>query len=948
MSSVLHRLSGLLLFVSLVSLEIVAGTTGKVAGTVTDAESGETIPYANVILEGTTLGAAANEDGKYVILNIPPGVYTVVASSIGFQKTRVTDVRVSVDFTTTLDLKLQTGDIELPPVVIQGERNPLIRPDLTNPVASITSESFQELPVDQIGEVIALQAGVVVDDDGSIHIRGGYSNEIAYSLNGITLNDPYGNFRSVGIATNAVQEVSVSTGTFSAEYGNALSGVVNYVTKEGGRRFTGSVRTYTGDYVSSRTSLFTNVDDVDPFNASRVELTLGGPVPAFGKNLSFYSSGVYQRQRGYLYGVRLYNPWDSHLSRVSFPSADPRAGSSDEPYYFGPLNHASSDAVGGSSGDGALVAMNTNRSYNLQLNLAYRFSPTLKLKYEVVFDDEVDQDYSKAFKFNPDGRPTTYLDGIVHSVDLTHTLSERMFYTVKGSYAVNHGNEYTYEDPTDPRYLPSFYLQLLGDAGYYTGGVNLGRFSRRTKTAALKFDMVAQVSDQHELKAGVEFRRHELKLSSYTIYFIDRNTGEIVNDFDDILRRNLQPVPVVQGEFSGLVTYEREPVQLAAYAQTKMEFARSFILNVGLRYEYFDPSASYNPEISGEYTVGAPPFLTKNLKPAEKKHRLSPRISVAYPITDRGVIRLSYGHFYQVPSLSQLYRNPDFKQLSGVTPTFGNPNANPQKSVQYEIGLQQGLTDDLKVDMTGFYKDVRDYIFLQEFRGGKGELSYYELTNLSYANTRGITVSVLKRRSPGSLFSASIDYTFQVAEGNRTEPTDEIFFDLKSGRQTETFLVPLSFDRQHTLNMTLTLSEPGDWTVSSIGRFRTGTPYTPSFPANVVPISFEQNSARQLTQWSVDLQAEKFFSLFGVSSSIFLRVENLFDTQNELFAYDNSGRALYNINEKVNPTQFSDLRRRIQRGDTGLIPETELNTFYEDPSRVSAPRLMRVGLSVVL
>jgi len=155
----------------------------------------------------------------------------------------------------------------------------------------------------------------------------------------------------------------------------------------------------------------------------------------------------------------------------------------------------------------------------------------------------------------------------------------------------------------------------------------------------------------------------------------------------------------------------------------------------------------------------------------------------------------------------------------------------------------------------------------------------------------------------------------------------------------------LSFDREHTLNATLTLSQPNNWAVSTIGRFRSGTPYTPSFPASVVPISFVQNTARQRTQWNVDLQAEKFFSLAGLSYSIFLRVENLFDTENELFAYANSGRALFNIEETVNTTQFSDLRRRIDRGDPGLIPESELDNFYADPSRVSPPRLIRFGVS---
>ncbi len=119
----------------------------------------------------------------------------------------------------------------------------------------------------------------------------------------------------------------------------------------------------------------------------------------------------------------------------------------------------------------------------------------------------------------------------------------------------------------------------------------------------------------------------------------------------------------------------------------------------------------------------------------------------------------------------------------GVTPTFGNPNVEPQKSVQYEIGLQQQLAEDLKIDVTGFYKDVSNYIFTQLYFYETGR-AYQLLTNLAYANSRGITISLFKRRSPGGLFQASIDYTFSISEGNRTEPSSELFFSEQSGKQT--------------------------------------------------------------------------------------------------------------------------------------------------------------------
>jgi hypothetical protein len=221
------------------------------------------------------------------------------------------------------------------------------------------------------------------------------------------------------------------------------------------------------------------------------------------------------------------------------------------------------------------------------------------------------------------------------------------------------------------------------------------------------------------------------------------------------------------------------------------------------------------------------------------------------------------------------------------------------------------------------------------------------LTNLNYANTRGVSISLLKRRSASDILSATIDYTFQIADGNRTEPAAEIFFNEQRGQLSETYLVPFGFDRSHTITSTVTLSEPSDWSLSFIGYVRTGTPYTPAFPSNVVPITFVQNSDRQPVQWNVDMKAEKFFELGPMKYSIFLQVDNLFDTQNELDVYASSGSALYDINSILNPAVYADIRRRIARGDPGLVPSSVIDNLDANPRNISMPRLVRFGASVI-
>jgi outer membrane receptor protein involved in Fe transport len=925
-----------------------AGNTGKISGVVRDSRTKEPIPGVNVVVQGKNLGAASDVEGRYVILNIPPGRYKVVATYIGYRRFEINDLNIAVDFTTQLDIGLVEGSVEMDAIVVQGERSPLIRQDLTNPVASISSESIDALPVTDISEVIGLQAGVVVDDDGSLHIRGGYGNEILYTLNGLNINNPYGNSRSVGVATNAVQEVSVSSGTFSAEYGGALSGVVNYVTKDGGPRWTGNLRYLTGGQLTDQDNLYYNINSggkFHPWRVNRTEASFGGPL--LGEDLTLFASGVYNWNGGSLFAERKYLPTDSYLSAESFPSGDPRRGASTNPYYFGPAVHDTSLLVGLPGGDGAIVPLNWSMGYNVQGNLSYRLSPSMKLKYEFINDHEQSPvGTARSHRYMPDGRALYSRTGYSHSLDFTHSVNERVFYTLKGSYTTETSSSRLYEDPTDSRYVPSFYAKTFPNTDYLVGGDNVDWFWQKSNTITGKLDLVAQALANHEVKAGLEVRSFTVRATSFTLLFEDPNDPNADPSFTNMLQNGNTFLPKVPTATGGYLEYEHHPLQFSAYLQDKIELFTSIILNMGVRYEYFNADAPYNPGLTQEMTYQDTIFLQDNLTPATPKHMVSPRISVSYPITDQGTIRFSYGHFYQIGSLSSLYTNPNFRAPLGTTPTFGNPNVNPQRSIQYELGLQQGLTENLRVELTAYYKDVRDYIYSQQVITPRGDKSYYLLTNLAYANTRGISLSLLKRRSPGDIFSASLDYTFQVSEGNRTEPLDEIFYNEQAGELSETYLVPLGFDRSHTLTSTITLSQPGDWLVSMIGFARTGTPYTPAFPSNVVPITFVQNSDRQPVQWNVDLKLEKYFTMFGIDYSIFLQVDNLFDRQNELTVYANSGQALYSIDETNNPALFTDLRRRISRNDPGMIPMNAVDSYYANPGNVSSPRLVRFGASV--
>jgi outer membrane receptor protein involved in Fe transport len=954
-----HLLLSLFFTTLFASTLIFAGSSGKIAGTVKDKETGEALPFANVFVDGTSMGAATDIDGNFTILNVSPGLYNITASVVGFQKVTITEVRVNVDFTTRIEFELSSGSIEMEAVVVQGVRDPLIRQDLTNPTVSINAETIRELPVDQISDIVKLQSGVTVGDDGNIHMRGGRDNETSYTLNGVSLNDPYNNKRSVGLATNAVQEVSVSSGTFSAEYGNALSGIVNYVTREGANDFSFSLRGYAGDYLTNNTDLFPNIDDINPLNRGRLEATLGGPV--FSNNIKFFVSGVYEKYNGLYEGTRLYNTTDSYLSRESFSSEtdakdtkkDKRFGSPGDAYWFNPYG-SETDSL--PTGDGAYVQMDPSTDINLQGNLIFNISSLVKLRYEAVYSKGEYKSYSstlsssgKTWKFNPDGVGTNYSDGLIQTLDLTHTVNQNMFYTLKGSYGIKGYQYYLYEDINDPRYLPTQYQLGIGNTGFKSGGTNLTRTDRQTTTMTFKGDLVSQMGN-HEFKLGFEARKHKVEYENYDIQILTADRKKISNDY--LLYHSdegfIREKPLAD-EDAGLITdYKKDPVDAALYLVDKMELANNFILNVGLRYEYFDAKSKYNTDLSSDLEDLKSEFIDRNLKDTEAKHYISPRLSVSYPITSESVIRFSYGHFFQNGSLSDLYYNENFYVTKGssITPKFGNANVEMQRSIQYELGLQQQITSNLKAEVTGYYKDVRDYIYFQTVFTNTGK-EYKELTNLAYSNVRGVSFRLERRRNKDDIFYGTLDYTFQIAEGNRTEPAEQLFFSETSGKQTETYLVPLSFDRNNILNITFGLYDYENWTFGIIYNLQSGTPYTPVYPSGIDNITFEQRSAPKPIQHNLDFKFEKFFKMGDFDWSVFLWVSNVLDTQNEKTVYESTGKALSTLEETSNPTEFNSIRNRIENGHAGLFDISEIDNYYSGRAeRVSKPREVRLGFSL--
>jgi hypothetical protein len=954
-----------------------AGTTGKIAGRVTDSETGEPLPFVNVLIDGTNMGAATDIDGYYAILNIPPGNYTLRVQYVGYQTIIVEGVLVKVDFTTERDFQLTSSAVELGELVVTAER-PLVIKDMTSSLSSVTADQIENLPVNSIQDVLRLSAGVV-EDAGRLSIRGGRTSEVAYWVNGISTTDVYNGSVGLTVENAAVQELQVISGTFNAEYGQAMSGVVNIITKQGGKNYTGQIKVYAGDYVSSGDefnfyqSVVTEADPVTGLTrivSSEVEkplekynpiyngeFSLSGPIPFTGDNITFFATGRYLYDKGYFYGSDWFRP-------------------------------------NGSPGSNSEVALNPFERYSAQGKLSYQISSAIRLSYDLFWNkSKRERNFfagypggtfygafgSHGFKYNPYGIPKNFNDAYTHLVTINHVVSPSTFYELRLSSYQNKIKQYVYESPlqgvnyiqqvdsigavtyqVDPN-GPDGYIEPNAAGGFdapasnsfLNRGMDMNHTDRKTSYLTGKLDITSQVNNANQVKLGFEARLHELELHNFRIIpKLDAN-GSVITPFQP----SIPQVGNINRE-----DYLKKPRELSAYIQDKIEFDK-IILNVGLRWDYFDansvvPADPRDPsiyvplgaknkfDVNGDGKIDQldnqsdPSAVERRrsywYKKVDPKTFFSPRLGIAFPITDRGVIHFSYGHFFQIPEFQYLYVNSEFKitESSGNV-LMGNPDLEPQKTAMYEIGLQQQLTDNIGVDVTLFYRDVRDWVGTSPLiTTYKADVEYSMYENKDYENVKGVTLKVEKRFSDNYSFRA--DYTFQSAEGTYSNPNDA-FNDIQNNRAPVLQLLPTNWDQKHTVNAQL-IYQISDWTFSLIGRYWSGQPYTPSFPVGETATETRgqlNNSARLPSQRGLDLTISKLFLLSGLRVELFLNVYNLLDLRDNTNVYTDTGSADYTTT--IDPSSLNYNSYNPNRIST-------VEDFVLQPSWYTGPRQVQLGL----
>jgi hypothetical protein len=792
--------------------------SGKISGTVTDAESGDPLPGVNVVIEGTTQGTTTATDGFYNILNVAPGTYTLRASFVGYAAQVVEEVNVNVDLTTTVDFALQEEAVGLDEVVVQS-RTPVVQPDVSANVANVSMSEMQSVPVTSVDEVIGMQAGV----QGNLQIRGSGADEMDFIVDGMSARNARNNTPFTGISYTSVEEVQVQTGGFNAEYGNVRSGVVNVSLKEGPRdRYTADVLTRYSPASKKYFGPMPNAGingEVPPEDMGYwLRPYLDPEVRDEGTSAwDQYTRRQYTDFRGWnTVQQELENDEDAIvLSKEQLleefrwyyrKDMEPTAPDYTVDGSFGGPVPVVSSALGDlrffasfrQKQDAYLIPQQRDAyrerlgqlklTSNITSNMKWEATGMLARQYGLsnnshgfahIYDSggEMASSLENARNRDPIFAKDTYsitnIDRMQIGTKLTHTLGSNTFYTVRLQR-----NSTGYETGPDPdRMRDPSTIHTIGSKEYseapfgfdnssftYTndGGLELsgpwamGRDSSDVRYYRGQFDMTHQMTNFSQFKGGFDF--------NYT-------------DFNSAHER----VDPTRPSLSNPDYYwHRYTSQGAAYLQNKLEF-QGMVANLGVRLDYFKPLGTWYAYDTFERAFASNEPETIDQEPIEGSWELSPRMGISFPVTTNSKLYFNYGHFRNVQQMHDLFVVREIFAGASID-RIGNPQMPMSKTVSYELGFDQNLFDTYLLRISGYYKAQSDQPRYVDFESIDGRVNYDTPLPLNYGDVRGVEFSI--RKNTGRWIRGFANYTYMVEKSgnfgygniyeNRQQMRDEV------------------------------------------------------------------------------------------------------------------------------------------------------------------------------
>jgi hypothetical protein len=751
------------------------GSTGKIEGRVRD-QAGAPIANAQVFLVGTAFNALTNPQGYYFINNVPAGTYSVRAAFIGYKSTQVDGVKVLAGQTGTVDIQLEQTAVQIQEITVVQQTQPLVPRDEVTTKQRIDGEFTANLPVDRLNNVLALQPGVVASpSNNTLSIRGGRTDEAVTYVDGVPISPGYRGGNNVGslgteltVATSSMEEASVTTGSSSAEFGNAQSGIISVQTKTGGSDYTGSFGYESDEPFGKNTSLGFN----------RFQGSFGGPIT---RNLTFFLSGALEGTKSVAAGV------DAQKSPifvqagidtvVAVPSVvgDPTADTTMVPVYNyaayrGDCSDFESSADPeiasnyGLSCQGGRTPYSARSTYQMNGKLNYTFGTGSRIAFSAL----ASQFQGRTFTQNRDltGRILTYQNlynpqalvafqqqSRVFTLNWTQNLSKSTERALALETYLSYQTDQTLQGPMttegeassrDPfggfligpmdflfdfdnfplnEELVNNYRQNLAGSRrspldlenrvqYATTDVYrnnaYGLYNRGSAGADMQFYDVG--IGQPLATRLIMYREHRWVGKANLDWQFDRyNRLKFGGEFThyDIGNYSHQLDDQI---FSDV--FLEKPLRYNFFAEDRLDLG-DVVLVAGLRYDWYHtrakrpvgfPVITTNPG----YDPSNPDafFNDPALFAEDKSHNyLSPHVQVSFPVTERTNFRLSYSHQVQAPDFGVVLQGINSDiNLTNTNNVYGS-DVDFGKSITFEFGVRHAFNDDMVLDFAAYNKD---------------------------------------------------------------------------------------------------------------------------------------------------------------------------------------------------------------------------------------------------
>jgi len=854
--------------------------TSKVEGVVRDADTGEPLQGAQVVIEGTRLGNITNTDGYFFILNVPPGRRNITFTFTGYQKTTVGDQMLLAGQTTTVDANLSSTVVQLEGITVEGISDVLMPRDNTVSKQRMTSEKISETPATRLEDMMILEAGVQTGGPDALgrglRIRGGRLGEEVMIIDGVAVRnytaDPFKSGRGwvyeqelgsnaedvspLEFSANAVEQVDIITGGFQAEYGNAQSGIINIVTKEGGAQWRGNVR-FTTDETNPRTS---------DYGYNQMTASLGGPIPGI-PNLYVHGSGEIQgmadRQPTHAdEGFRGVN--QDFIDRLNQAVRNDPVFGNQSPAFSLEDFQAGREFYASKTGKSSSV-YNPGNPVRIPSNWGDRSLASSKVTYYPIEGLKLlgSINYSRNQHSYPSGNNGDYF-------------ADENAFATPGTLPLR---AWEYDAPDTIIYIPQSYARRTRTTNLLLGG-DWDFYSSADKNASLQFrytrmktqdissgslrddyirsenttfggwslhDIPFEVETIPDMVLPLEASENALRyypdgqtpwkrnwdyeypfrlITGNSLYWLSYSySREWQNNYKadvdlQLNRFNRAKIGVQYSDFENQKyaldsghrnrdinnEFNYEPMILSAYAQNRTDLG-DFVFNYGLRFDRFDPVDNWGFKFGDDF--GERYF-------ADAIDEWSPRFDVGFPVTDKSQMRFSYGVFKQLPSMSYIFNG-------------GNPGGlQYSRTDAFEAGISYLMSDDMVMDIVGYYRDVmgnvarkeffRDYYQWHEERRSRGWTTGF--TNRDSGNIKGMDFTMRKRFSNNFAYNLMYTMQFSRTTGSDYNTTSEfdIFMDPSTGAvfSPPDELRPINGDVTHKMTANLNYLFPEDFQAGTL------------------------------------------------------------------------------------------------------------------------------------